>query len=320
MSLKIHFEIATPWFNHHLVGGMIKNMTANFIAALDNVGVEYNCFEYDPDSRDIYNKSDDDTIIFCYHKKGHRKNTWYIKESALYDFFSIDQGGYAGWSDFSLNKPRDEFFFNHGSFLDFSNKYRESRLSKYPQISQESGLSGSYIFYPLQISDDSVIEFSRFNFYEAILMVGQAAAYHGKELLIKRHPLCLDENVSELLDVLIKSFDNIKMVSNNIHDIIKGADAIICCNSGVGLEALMYSKKVYSYGHSEYAMASHAILTEFELDNIFKDNFSNYKADVSVDRFIESYLGDYCFDANNIKSIEMKIHKAINCFSKINFN
>lgn len=315
MNYKINFEIPTQWCNDHLVGGMVKNMTKNLIQALDRIGLEYHCFDYSANNEFIYNSAGEDTIVFLYHKKGRAKNTWYIKESAIPNFFSIDQGGYAGWSDFSTKNFNETDLINAHLHADFLSSYKNSRISKYPQMASKTYYSQSFVFFPLQLPHDTVVEWSYFDYYEAIYLIADLSSRYGVDLIIKRHPLCTDDNVAELLNALMSIYPNIKLSSDNIHDLIRAADAVICCNSGVGMEALIYSKRVYTYGHSDYSMATHQLKTEADLEMVFKSKFVDYFPIVEVGQFIDSYLGDYCFDSTSVESIEVKIKDVL----RINF-
>jgi hypothetical protein len=75
------------------------------------------------------------------------------------------------------------------------------------------------------------------------------------KVVIKRHPLCKSNEVTSVLEKLSKS-SSVIISEADIYKIIPNCKAVLTVNSGVGLEALIMGKKVFTTGCAEYSPVS----------------------------------------------------------------
>src|SRR5262249_52984485 len=117
-------------------------------------------------------------------------------------------------------------------------------------------LPKKYIFCPFQVALDSqVLVYSPWimnmhNFYELISKVSESLDEKDLFFVIKEHPSC-KMDYSDL-----KSQNNERIIfanANSTQELIENAEMIITLNSTVGIESLIYNKKVITLGQAFYS-------------------------------------------------------------------
>lgn len=119
-----------------------------------------------------------------------------------------------------------------------------------------------YVFLPLQVSSDTQIKLhSDVDNLEAIQMAFQFASEGSADLIVKIHPA---ETDTTAIDKVIELQDIYHFEIANAHtvDLVRYAEAVVTINSTVGLEALLYGKKVVALGRCFYK--------EFDRDRLMK--------------------------------------------------
>lgn len=109
-----------------------------------------------------------------------------------------------------------------------------------------------YIFLPLQVSTDTQIKLnSNYNNIDAIRFALHKANQMNIKLLVKIHP-AEKEQVS--INNIIQEQKITKFILTNINtiDLIKNSTEVVVINSTVGLESLIYGKKVTVIGNALY--------------------------------------------------------------------
>ena len=120
-----------------------------------------------------------------------------------------------------------------------------------------------YVFLPLQVSGDTQIKLhSDVNNVGAIEIASGLAAKEGIRLLVKLHPA---ENDAAMIAEIVRlqnaySFD---LVAAPTTELIRHAQMVVTINSTVGLEALLYGKKVVSLGRCFYKEFDQARLLKY---------------------------------------------------------
>jgi hypothetical protein len=245
------------------------------------------------------------SLILSYHTHGYAPNTLHFKEADLTEYFSLDPGGYAGWSSLA-SKSADELAlqrFPADAVQAFFGQYRQkiidSNHSKYAQeaSADRDPLPPRYVFVVMQVRFDTVQELARIPMLDMLDMVVRRFSGSPYRVVVKRHPRCTDGSVARRLTQL--STDGAIVLRNDsIHSLIAGAEAVVTINSGVGSEAAIHMKPVYIFGAAEYAPIAHSIHSEAE----FVEKTSPIRLPVSEDtvrRFVYFYRNEFLLSVDD---------------------
>ncbi len=254
-------------------------------------------------------------ICLGYHSKGaYEKNIWHVKDACFRDHWSVDRLGFAGWSEMSSSKKMyedsqkvdldkaTEFFDN------FREKYIQTNTSKVtqPVVLNNIKIKEPYIFFAGQIRQDAVIKFHAK--IDPIVHSNSIPKYFnsiGYNTLFKKHP-GLKGIFDDRFEIEPKEQYYIINTNNSIHDSIPNASAVVCINSGVGFEALLYKKHVFISGHCEYHWVAHKLysLEDFKkIPNIMNTKINEEK----LIKFMYYILYAYYVNSTNLDSIERKL-------------
>ncbi len=114
-------------------------------------------------------------------------------------------------------------------------------------------VKGDYIFFPMQVTTDSQVIFNTtFPLLEAVNVAIERAREFNCTLLIKPHPVELDQQVYSVLNEYRTKY-GCKIVNMPSIELVEHSRLVITINSTVGLEALIMEKKVEFLGKSFYA-------------------------------------------------------------------
>lgn len=205
-----------------------------------------------------------------YHTTGDRPHWLHLKDSAIPGYYRFDPKGYAGFSalaslgdlpQIALDAPPDAV---DAIWNDIREATIGKKISKYAQPPATSLPNGDYLFFPMQLMEDTVSGLAWIPMLEAIETVIETIAPTGMSLVLKRHPLCGNSKVKDALARFARS-PCVFISDGSIHDIIPRARSIVTVNSGVGLEALLHGKNVITVGQSEYGLATTRARTKAEL-------------------------------------------------------
>jgi len=126
------------------------------------------------------------------------------------------------------------------------NKILNNRVQQFPNYS----LDEEYIFFPLQVSNDSqIILNSDVDNIGAINSIKKK--YPLYKVYIKPHPA--EENSSFITQIESMQNDNVRIVLNDTNELIINAKKVITINSTVGLEAMIFNKEVEVLGRALYS-------------------------------------------------------------------
>ncbi|MGE9553600.1 hypothetical protein ACQPT2_20950 [Erwinia amylovora] len=261
-------------------------------------------------------KPEKGVLVFSYHSFGKEKNVWHLKEAPVTPLFGIDRYGYSGWSEIAdqarewpdISAISDE---HAGEVIaKYRQKFKKKRISKYPQPNEENvELPAEYIFFPLQVSNDPVSQFSPFNMLDMLKRAAELARRTGITLLVKRHPFCPSVAVEKTLQQLTEDNPLVKVVNLNVHTLIEHARAVMTVNSGVGIEALIDGAAVYASGKSEWFEAANVIASLDDIDAIFSED--PCYMDSWQKKLIAYLLDSYWIDPSDYTAIEHKIEQII---------
>ena len=149
----------------------------------------------------------------------------------------------------------------------------------------EINLKRDYIFVPFQVNYDSqIIKFSPIKSMQKFFnLINEIAPLFNFDFIIKVHPND-KTNYSNL-----KSNKNVFFATNPTDELIKNSKAVITINSSVGIESLLFEKKVITLGDAFYnieGIVKH-IKNKNELIKILK-NLDSWKIDAKL---IKNFLG-----------------------------
>ena len=168
-----------------------------------------------------------------------------------------------GGVNFQNSVPREKSFYDNVPELSV---YQEDLVARKPKLDtkyQQIELPKKYVFIPFQVALDSqILLFSPWisDMYEFYHVIESALdLIEDKEIIfvIKCHPSC-SVSYNELFD---KNPRIIFANGNSTQELIIKSEMVITINSSVGIEAIMFDKKVLTIGlafYSIYGLAHHA--------------------------------------------------------------
>lgn len=276
--MKIYIEIPNnfivdTYLDHVEIREIYKNIIAAAVGTrLDVVLQRPHSYRINEHESFLY-----DGLYYTYHNTNLGLNAYCVKAGALPGRWYFDRCGYSGWSsmaiDTELQEQSAKFDLDEADQVIslFKAKFEEDNLSRLRQpsgaIEAEISAHGDFIFYPLQVNSDEVLKLGAFSQFEIVGKLAELALRHQRHVVLKRHPLCESEVID---DVLAKLADHpfIHVSRASIHPLIASCRAVLVSNSGVGVEALIHGKQVFSLARSEYAHMTHRLSTLDELESV----------------------------------------------------
>ena len=109
-----------------------------------------------------------------------------------------------------------------------------------------------YVFLPLQVSGDTQIKLhSDIGNLDAIRHAFEFAANESADLFVKLHPAETDAAEIDAIVRLQETY-HFEIVTSPTTELLRHAYAVVTINSTVGLEAMLYGKRVVSLGRCFY--------------------------------------------------------------------
>lgn len=264
-----------------------------------------------------------DFVKIGHHTYGVQHKTLHHKIAYLEEYSYLDEGGFGPFSKKlsdtgeldiikSIEVGKAENFHNK-----LHQKYCQSKVSKFDQPQNELFLEDgrNYYFFSMQTVNDTVMRKAFLDQYSAILLILKEFNNTQKTLLVKRHPLDYTKETQIFLN-RIKSHPNCNVLDNNIHDLISASEATICINSGVGIEALLHLKPVFTIGESDYSSATTVIKSKNELS--FHMRAKIKKLDVNfIKQFLYFFFNIHLYKNDDSIRILSAIKKAQNDIKKL---
>lgn len=179
--------------------------------------------------------------------------TLYFENGALPDTTAMDFYGLNA----TASIPKETHFYENYTSKETLNKNLIPRQEEKKRIKKEIDLPKTFIFVPFQVGYDTQIIYhspwlhtmeSLFNLLDAL------AAQLKIHIIFKEHPSDKKSDYSKLHTSATKNkyIDFANAISTP--ELIKKAHAIITINSSVGVEALLYKKRVITLGDAFYSI------------------------------------------------------------------
>ena len=297
--------------------GQQKTFYDNLKIVLDDMGYENEFIHLKYKIPETFNGD----ICLCFHtnkyKKNNQKNVWHCKDGSLHNFWEFDNSGWAGWSEMATS----EKLFKESQLVDldqateffdiFSKQYIQRNISKYeqPTLSQSIKADKPYIFFPGQILQDSVMKnFAKINPNQHAMEISKQLNTNGYGVVFKSHP-----GHQAKRPAVQANYPGVIPFSGSIHDVIPNSSGIVCINSGVGFEALLYKKHVFVSGVCDYHWVAHKIYSINDIKKIPKI-LKTAVDEEKIIKFVYYMLTEVYVDATNLNSIRKKLKKVVKAY------
>jgi capsular polysaccharide biosynthesis protein len=241
----------------------------------------------------------------AWHSIGEEPDVWRVKDAAIPGYYLFDRTGFSGWAEIGRYPQRFKPLIDQidaGVARSFVKNLRrtlvERNVSKFPQSDRAFASPGPFVFFPLQLLDDAVVALQRFSTLDVLDRAAALARDKRKYLVIKRHPHCLNESVASGIARVSRGNEYVLHTDASIHAILRACDAVLVANSGVGFEALIHHRPVYTFGGSEYELITQKLATLEDVGSAFA---SSHEIDSDLtDRYLTYFLRQNCFSPEDI--------------------
>lgn len=255
----------------------------------------------------------ENSIYLRYRRRTKRSNEYCLRRSYLPDYYYLDKCGWSGWAEICKNpnifKMIDSVSDRDASaFYDkFSNDYLPKRISKIKQKESGFEIDTPFVFVPMQgIKHNPVDTLARIKTVELANYCIKAFADTEYKVVIKPHPRAK----KAINRVEGANMSHVCITNASIHDIIPKAAAVYVVNSGVGFESLLYLKKVFSSGESDYSYATNEISTYEDIFNSISSIKDDYDV-TKIKKYLYYMLKFYFLNVNDAENVSRHIKKII---------
>ncbi|MFW3341635.1 hypothetical protein [Aliarcobacter butzleri] len=251
------------------------------------------------------------TLIFSAHTVGDSNpQIFRWKIGYLYKTITFDDKGYSGWSSLALNpeviyKDKISKSTVNSYFKTLENRYIKKNISKYKQTNIGFDFPKEFIFFPLQLFNDTVMLQSNFEPLELFKNIVKILNKKNIALVVKRHPLCNNKKLEKLL-LKYQNNNQILLFDGSIHDAISRCSTVYVINSGVGFEALLHLKPVVSFGKSDYMSVTRNISNLKQIEENPWYLLNDEQKD-KIKLFLYYFMNEKCVSIDNKKDIKRKI-------------
>ena len=264
----------------------------------------------------------DGVKVLSWHTCGSVAGMRHLKESPFAGFFYFDRAGYSGWAALAtLSEAQIERVIEvipgleaEAYFQALVTRFITARKSKYTQTQVSCvPLPPRYVFIPMQLLDDHVTQLTDWDIFDLIRTVLQLLEGTDVSLVVKRHPKCMHWRVDAFLAELA-AHSRVLLVDAPIHDLIEGSIAVCTVNSGVGAEALLLCKPVFTASPTDYAFLTHdlrAVQSGAEFMVLCEGGVNRRQ----YAKFMTYYCRDYLVDAANPAVIKQRVDQWLNAAS-----
>jgi|GEM_PF-2735920 len=221
----------------------------------------------------------------------------FMKESALPGIFHVNPTGYCGWA-LSLKRSIQAPEAARRTHEELVETFSGGQRSKYAQETGIAAPGGDYIFFALQVTEDSVAQHASLRRAEILYCLLEHYAGSGTTVVVKKHPMDSRLETDRLLESFSKKYNHLQVSRAPIHALVSGARCVVTINSGVGIEALLQLKPVITTGRSEYGEATLVAHDMDQLKAALRQVDQHGDACISKDRiigFLHELFAHNCF-------------------------
>lgn len=257
-----------------------------------------------------------DGLRLAYHVTRTGRNVVCLKGSALPGLWFMDREGYGGWCELArspaLQAESEAFDLKRADALiaHYRERFERENFSRYPQPDRSPRIvSGDYaVFYALQVNDDEVLKLADFTQFEVLDAIVSWATRTGAKVAVKRHPLCRSPMIAAALDKAAAA-PGVEVLDRSIHDLIQASASVLVANSGVGLEALIHGRRVFSFAASEYAHMTERLTDLADLGSVLESACARPSG--RLRRQLGHLLGDYLVDVRDAGRVGDRLRRLV---------
>lgn len=252
-----HVNIHIPWQARQSGGRSMGNYVGRFVLTLIDEMMKRPDTNLSVSRRPFRAQTLGPTsFAINYHRRFVRLRNLNVKLAYLPHYFYADRNGYSGWSEIATKQFDPESVPLAAARRYFEDRllkpYLNKGLSKYQQMRTASQLPSQYVFVPLQLPLDTVMSLARFPQEDMVRELMRHA--HDIPVVLKPHPLSRDK-APEFTDWVESLHDPVRgvfVVEDHCHRLAQNSTAVVCVNSGVGVESVLLGKPVITCGDTDY--------------------------------------------------------------------
>jgi hypothetical protein len=314
---KLRVECPTDWINNPIDGEINRTFFTNFVVELCEFGIPVSLVRGRYGADQCPRFPDEDEMVFAYHGYATdddviNDQVFYLKEAPVRPLYSIETGGYSGWS-LITRKPEkfrraiENIPLEKAKHIieNYKNRFHQTGDSKYPQHHLDDWLEKDYVFFPLQVQTDPVASLSRLKAIDLVKKAAETAEKTKTKLVLKLHPFNDSVELENLVTQLCATNKFVIVTDANIHQLNEHARSVMSVNSGSSFEARIMRAHVWNSGTSEWWGAVNHIETLDDVEKVFsKDQpkISAYQL-----KHIAFLLDKYWIDGTNRAQIRDRL-------------
>lgn len=243
------------------------------------------------------------SIFLAWHSHGTTKNTWFVKQSYLPDYFYFDKTGYSGWSELTETYTHDvDVETIRDEVSTFATYYISNNISRFNQTPNNETPTRPYVLAFEQRPDDAVSDFAYIdNFIPKLQEAFRNTQY---EVVVKPHPVDLRWSKSN------NTWEWLINDTGSLHDLIANSTAVYTINSSAGFESLLHNKRVFTAGQCDYHWVTNVLKDDKDLVGSIELLTEPVDED-EITKFLHYCLNHHFMNVNDESSIERKILRAV---------
>lgn len=164
--------------------------------------------------------------------------------------------------------------------LSVENSYHWNDLHIFSKKKQpvifDKDLPDEFIFFPMQVSTDAqiILNYSKMDVLEGLKDAYTIAKNKGISLVVNLHPAEINQTILERLEDLKEQLGFYISEKNTFH-LIRDASEVIVINSTVGLESIIFEKKVTFLGDSIYKKMTNELAKNYIMEYLLHIDYFN---------------------------------------------
>lgn len=296
------------WIVAYVVGQGSEAFRAAFLQGLERVGATVMFHRQGSHPPEIGN-----SIRFSHHSRGIEPGLWHYKMAYLPFMFHVDRRGYSGWSELQTAKSTSFAGINQAAadrfFGEVAADVLKNRISKGRQAATAYVPEPGYVFFALQVPDDSVLSLCFEKDYIATIEKAiRSVLATGCRVVVKPHPLGRWPRLIAQLKGLASP--EMEINEGSIHDLLPGSLAVVTANSGVGFESLLHEKPVLCLARADYGHACHEVRDATQTGMVLERALASHDTAL-IRRVVMVAMTRYQVDVRNPAAIDRQILRVL---------
>lgn len=314
---RLVIENPSPWFDKTGRPNNWESMFQILTSLLDSKNIPYTIEGVHRPPGLAPKVLDANEALISFHSAGGYSNRIIrIKPAYIAGYFYFDPMGFSGWARlaqdaqtrntaFQYDKPGANEVLNQ-----VRQRYYSGNSSKYSQPplnpKLKHALPSNFVFYPMQTSNDMVLELSGFRPAKLLLQLAKLCRRTNINLVVKRHPAENHPLIADFINrVCGKSGGWAQESHASINDLLPNCSKVVAINSGVGFEALLYGKEVLCLGRSDYECLGRTINNFAELESALQTD--GCLPESKADNYLGWMIAENWFSIDDATSLDRKL-------------